>query len=228
MEPAAIPCPHCGAALEPGPAGGLVVCKHCGAETDPAHPVPIAVAVQPAATVQERVPLPPRFEVVEEPGALLISWPWFSVGHLLIAAALATVMVFLLLSDSTGSTGDAVWWCCAAFGVAAGYSSLAHLVNRTVVEARKGTLSVKHGPLPWRGGGTWSPQTLAQLYVERVETDSEDGTVTTFSLHANLVNGQRRTLLSGLASEEQALWLEQALEKRYGIVDELVPGEVGS
>ena len=74
-----------------------------------------------------------------------------------------------------------------------------------------GSLAVKHGPFPWLGNETLSASEIKQLYAKADE--SSDGEPDTFAVHAVTHIGMNVQLVSGLDSSEQALFVEQEIEK---------------
>ncbi len=231
----ALACAHCGAALDGlsvDRARGLASCKACGAETELSappppepepepRPAPRALA-RPAPPPRPPAALPKGMTVAEEPGALLLSWRWFSWQKVISLAISLVWAAFVLRGISKDSSFSLLM---GAFGAVFVYSSIAGVLNRTVTEARNDALRIRHGPLPWLGGGTYPASSLQQLYVEKKEkTDSEGGVTVTYVLTARFKDGRRRELVK-LESPETALYLEQALERRYRIKDEPVLGE---
>lgn len=102
------------------------------------------------------------------------------------------------------------------------YFALCGFVNRTNISVKDGILSVQHGPLPWRGNRRIAVDELAQLFCQ--EQVGSKGS-RSYSLHALLKAGDKVPLLRGLTEPDQALYVEQILEKRLGIVDVPVAGE---
>jgi hypothetical protein len=205
----------------------MATCPHCTSVTTVRG---ASVAAPPPLSQQEPlVPLPERFLVSEEPGALRIQWRWFRPSALFLVGFCVFWDGFLLVWYAGALTsGSAVM---ALFpllhvgaGVAISYFTLATLLNRTVVEARPRALSVVHGPVPWKGA-LLAREDVAQLYVEEHVSRGKNGTTVTWGLSAVLRSGKRQKLLTGLEEKAQALYLERALEARFGIADQRVAGD---
>ena len=113
-----------------------------------------------------------------------------------------------------------------AVGVGLTYTVIAGFLNSTRVGVRGGALFVQHGPLPWKGNRALDAREVSQLFTKEKVTQGKGGPTSTFELHAILAGGERVPLVTGFSDVEQALWLEQALEERMGIVDVEVAGEV--
>jgi hypothetical protein len=84
---------------------------------------------------------------------------------------------------------------------------------------------VRHAPLPWLGSGTITG--IRQLFSkERVHRSRHGYRSYSYQLHALLVGGKQRKVVSGLDEAPQVLWLEQAIEEHMGITDRPVGGEI--
>ena len=68
--------------------------------------------------------------------------------------------------------------------------------------------------------------TIAQLYSKEVTRHSRLGTSSTHEVHVVARDGRQVKLLSDLESSEEALYLEQAIERTLGIKDQPVRGEM--
>jgi hypothetical protein len=102
------------------------------------------------------------------------------------------------------------------------YLLLVMLVNTTVVRANSDGVAVTTGPLPTPiGRGASLPASdLQQLYA--VENGGR------YALCALRKDGSRVDLVPFLVAPEQALFIEQQLERVLGLVDFEIPGELGS
>lgn len=109
-----------------------------------------------------------------------------------------------------------------ALSVLLTYCALAAVLNRTTIRAQAGILRVSEGPLPWTLAKTISTKDIHQLYCKRVETRGRrgTGTVISYDVLVLLANGTSTQLVKHLEEPEQALFIEQAIEERLGIVDE--------
>jgi hypothetical protein len=88
-------------------------------------------------------------------------------------------------------------------------------------------LSIQHGPIPARGNRALSGEEISQLYCKERSTSSKGGVSRAYEVRAILVDGRQLTLLDKLPSPDQALFIEQELERRLGIVNQPVEGELG-
>jgi len=111
-----------------------------------------------------------------------------------------------------------------AVGAGLTYYVLCMLVNRTIVEVGDGVLSIRHVPLPWRGNRTLPADELDQLYCKQRVHRSRNGSYETYEIYALDKTGQQHKLLSGLPESDDALFLEQQIEKYLHVRDRAVEG----
>jgi hypothetical protein len=109
-------------------------------------------------------------------------------------------------------------------GIAITYTTICGFVNTTRIAIENGALSVRHGPLPWPGNRDVAIASIVQLFCR--EHVGNKGS-RSYSVNALLKQGTTSTVLKGLTDAEQALYIEQIVEKRLGIVDAPVAGEYG-
>ncbi len=117
-----------------------------------------------------------------------------------------------------------------AVGVGLTYFVLAGLLNSTVVRVADGMLSVRHGPIPWRGNLDLPTDEIEQIYCQNKlhHSRNDDGHTTTsmqYEVHA-VISSQKKKLLGGLLEADQALFVEQRLERFLNLEDRPVPGEM--
>ncbi|XXF80858.1 hypothetical protein P2318_14185 [Myxococcaceae bacterium GXIMD 01537] len=196
-------------------------------------------ATTPARTKLVRAPaaLPDRFGIEDDGTTTRISWRWFKRQTLFLAAFCVLWVGFLFVwytnilsrpnPPLTHVIGPIIH---VAIGVALTYKVLTDFINSTVVEVNRSRLSIRHGPLPWSGNQSLAGGTLTQLYGEEVlGTENKRGERTiTYSLVAMDRRGRKVKLVTGLEDKDQVLYLEQALERRLGIEDKPVDGEVAT
>lgn len=209
---------------------GLAACAHCGTV--------FSFQGQPGGSVRQAptwqrppVPIPDRFEITDRPEGLSISYRWFNLTFIFMAVFAVFWNGFMLVWHATSLASGAMFMSAfgllhTAVGVGIGYYALAGFLNRTTITAERDVLHVRHSPLPWVGATDLWVRDLDQLYAKQVISKNSDGTSMSYELHAILKNGRQRKLVSGLSEAEQALYLEQQLERRLGIADRPVFGEL--
>jgi hypothetical protein len=113
-----------------------------------------------------------------------------------------------------------------AVGVGLLYFSLCGLFNKTVIEVNVGELSVRHTPLPWKGNVRVSVTDIQQLYCIEKISYSKGSSSTTYGVNLVLKTNKTIPLIKGVPDKEQVLSIENLIEKRIGITDEPVAGEM--
>jgi len=114
------------------------------------------------------------------------------------------------------------------------YSGLVKVVNKINIFASKEKFEIKHEPLPWFGNKKLDVSNIKQLYSKELithSTSSSSGSSrvrVSYELHVITEDEQDVILLSDLENSNQALYLEQKIEKYLGIKNKKVRGEIGA
>ncbi|AKJ00265.1 Hypothetical protein AA314_01891 [Archangium gephyra] len=173
--------------------------------------------------------LPERFQVEEHGQGTTISWRWFRAYHVfmvffcLLWNGFLFVWYFVALTHEAPLIVTLFPLLHTGVGLFLIYMTVAGFVNSTRIEVSREELRIQHGPLPWSGNRTLSGRELTQVYGQEVR--GSKGSVS-YSLLALDTQRRQVKLLTGLEAKEQALYLEQALERRLGIEDSPVEGEL--
>lgn len=129
-------------------------------------------------------------------------------------------------------------------GLGFGYWALCGVFNHTVIRIGR-TVSIRHGPLPWPGSRTLPADQVRQVYVRKrishygrgrwhqhghaTHIHSVEPVVAVwFELRAILADGTSLTLISCIDDEEEAFYLEKAIESRLGLANRPVRSEYDS
>jgi hypothetical protein len=114
-----------------------------------------------------------------------------------------------------------------AVGIGISYYVIAGWLNRTRVLVGNGRVTVRHSPMPWFGNADIEASSLKQLYTqERIRRSRNGPGYTTYEVRAVTQNGRNTKLIGGLETSEQAMSIEQEVEKRLSIRDVPVAGEM--
>jgi hypothetical protein len=114
-----------------------------------------------------------------------------------------------------------------AVGLAITYYVIAGWCNRTHVLVGSGRLAVRHSPMPWFGNTEIAASNVKQLYTqERVRHSRRGPSHTSYEVRAVTQDGRNTKLVGGLETSEQALSIEQEVEKRLGLRDVPVAGQM--
>lgn len=224
-------CPNCGSPLESksfDTTRGTAKCGYCGALMSLGTP-----AAADGFRSRPPMALPEGLRCEEGVAETVITRRWFTPAVLFLIFFCVAWDSFLVFWYSMAFTQRGVPWIMVVFpvahvavGVGLTYFVIASLLNRTVITAGRGSLSVRHGPVPWRGGGAWRQGEIDQLFCKAKQVNGKNGESTNYELHAVLRAGQTQKLVGIGMTEEQVLYLEQKLEKALNIQDRAVPGEL--
>ena len=226
-------CPSCGETLSREDlAGGDLVCGGCGARTPAAEllfPEPESPpAPEEAPRGVEVLPsvLPSRRsesyrDAFRQEGELEMRWRWFGFQYVFLLFFCLFWDGFLVVWYANAASAPGAFAIVAmcfpllhvAVGVGLTYFTLAGLLNRTTVELAEGELSVRHGPLPWRGGGSHPARDIRSVHVRtrrgrkgrpRIEVHGE-------------VAGADVLLVNELGSRERADYVARTLRAHLGL-----------
>jgi len=235
MELVAMRCKSCGATLPPSSINfelAMARCEHCGGvfalrREDFDHP-----ASAPAAAQQRiAVPMPEGINLSEGPAELRITRRWF---HWTVIPLLGFCVIwngFMLVWHGIALAAGIWFMSCfglihTAVGIGLAYFVIASLLNRTTVVARPGVLSVSHRPVPWPGNVTLNTDEVEQLYFTEKIRHGKNTVHTRYTVEAVLRSGRKKSLLKGMNNADQALYVEQELERYLKIEDRPVRGEL--
>ena len=225
-------CPECGAQI---PADNINLdrmvakCQDCNAVFSFGDQ--FGTASGPHSLARLPVPRPADLQIEQTGSEIRFTRRWLHPSHAFLA-------LFVLFWNGV----MAVWfgiaisqrlWLMALFGTAhaaiglfVAYAVLAGFLNSTVIRVGMGAIDVTHTPLPWLGNRRLETAAIAQLYCKKVAHRPRRHTSYTHEVHVATRDGRHVQLLSGLESSEQALYLEQEIERYLGIKDQPMRGEI--
>lgn len=224
-------CPDCNAAVEAGDINifdKIAKCGACNNVFSYAQHVSISEIQQ-----QERVSIgkPKNFVVERSSYGLQIVRSWFTpmvifltffciVWNGFMAAwfitAIKSKQYFMVLFGSLhGVVGLGLF-----YGVLAGY------INKTYIRISNGSINITHRPLPWLGRKNIPRQDLKQLYSKETIRQGKNGQYYRYYVEAITNKGENIRLIGNLDSSEEALFIEQEIEKYLKIEDQSVRGEI--
>lgn len=112
-----------------------------------------------------------------------------------------------------------------AVGIFLAYSTLAGFLNRTIINVKRGHLSIRDTPLPFLRNQTILTSDISQLYCEEIVRGGRDSKSISYQLNAISKNNRKVKILSGL-EKDVAIFIEQEIEEWLGIKDQKVTGEI--
>lgn len=226
-------CKNCGSQLAPedfSPQLYAVRCPHCNALYAISTPQPNTGTPTQVPTRAE-VPLPKHTTLSIQGGDLLIVRKWITGGtfFLLFFCILWNGFIFVWQREAISDrnwTMSAFGLIHAAVGIGIAYAVLTSFINNTTIKANHARLSITHGPLPWKGNKTIPRDTVRQIYCKEITRRSKNGPRVSYNIETCSEKNHRDTLVKGLSDPDQALFVEQQIEKHLGIKDTFVSGEI--
>ena len=224
-------CRNCGSQLAPediSPQLAAARCRHCHA----LFALPATVLKPAAALPRPEISLPRGYRMDHAAGGVQITRRWLTPATWFLLF-FAIIWNGFMVGWNTIAFTQGLWFMSAfsilhvAVGVGIAYLVAAQFLNTTTIRCDRGTLTIHHGPLPWRGNQSLSTHEVRQLYCTEKITHGKNGSSSAYALHAVLANQQRKTLLKGLGEADQAVFIEQQIEKHLRLVDQPVDGEYG-
>ncbi len=190
---------------------------------------------------KRRAGKPETVRVEETARALVLSWRWFEPALFFLLFFAIAWDAFLVGWYAVGLTMTAIAGPMAiimlvfpiahvAVGVGMTYTVLAGFLNRTRIEVTTNELTVRHGPIPWKGNRRYAAGQVKQLYCKggllRINARPNVKRLSKATLHAILDDNTHVTLLKDIDDPDKALYIEQKVEERLGIQDQAVRGEL--
>jgi hypothetical protein len=187
----------------------------------PTTPAPRVGQVSEQPRSRPPVQLPVGMSMTTMPDQLIIRRRWLRRKHWFLLFIIGGAGAYVALLWTTLEPG--AWLIVGTLFVLSWHYNLAAMfMNSTVITAAGDGISVKHGPLPslFARNAKVATAQLDQLYAATWGSG--------FAVQAKLKSGEELRLVSPLITAEQAMFVEQTLERRLGIVDFAVEGELGS
>ena len=233
-SPVTLKCPNCGSVLRSSDLdfnSGIVKCSYCHALST--LPSKMAPASNDGFRERPEVPMPPRVTCVDNGYETVITRRWFSHAVWFLLFFCIVWNSFLVFWYTMAFAGNAPWifkvfpLIHVAVGVGLSYAVLTMFFNRTVIIAGPQRFRIHHGPLPSFGNMQLEAGDVTQLYCkEKISHSRKGGTSVSYELWAKMRDGAAKKLIGSLMEDQQALFLEQRLEKAMGIQDRAVASEL--
>lgn len=114
----------------------------------------------------------------------------------------------------------------AAIGIGLAYSTVAMLFNKTIIDITHDSLSISIGPVPWFGSKVIRSYDIKQIYCKEhfSHSSNRSGPSINYTVHAVLQDGSQQQVSRNLQNSQQALYIEQEIEKFLGIEPQHVKG----
>jgi hypothetical protein len=179
------------------------------------------------------VPMPNNMSIDNSGSTLVIERKWFSFSHIFLAifAVIWNGMIWTIFVPNFAEAGAAGFGIFPLFllpfilvGIGVAYVALAGFLNTTTIHVDNMTLTVHHHPLPFINK-TVPTNDIEQLYTKQQISRSKNGTTVSYQLHIIKYDGKNQRLLQSLDNPEQAIFIEQEVERFLDIEDRPVRGE---
>ncbi len=183
------------------------------------------------------IPVPTRWVVSHEGSSLLFTNRWFRpvfiflVVFCIVWNSFLFVWYYLFFAGETSApTAFSVVFMLfpllhVALGIGLTYYTIAGFVNKTTITVDRGSLRIRHFPLPWLYAGTIATHEIDQIYCKESIQTNKGTAWYRYGVSVLLKNGRERKLMSNMDAPEEALFLEAEIEMFLGITDRPVAGE---
>ena len=225
-----INCTHCGAEIADSAIDRdrqIATCGSCASLVDvrpqlEAHAAGAAPA-EAKPRMRDPVSLPAGMAIKEGVGGdvLTITRRWLRTKHFILLVVFGALTAFA--SQQWASVGYNVPLLVGTIILGLNWLRFIPMfVNSTTIEATRDRITVRSGPFPSLlfPNRDVSRDQLKQLFARKFGA--------LYEVAMELNDGTTTTLVRPLVSDEQALFVEQQLERKLGIVDFAVAGELGA
>ncbi|MGK0186123.1 MAG: hypothetical protein ACI9R3_001906 [Verrucomicrobiales bacterium] len=233
MELIELSCKNCGSQLKPESIStelNAARCTHCNALFAIALPQR-QDSDTPRNGPRAKVPMPKGFEVSDLGHEFILKRRWFSPALFFLLFFCIFWNGFMIVWHTISLTTGA-WFMSlfglihTAVGIGLAYGTLAGFMNTTEIKVGRGNLTLRHGPIPWKGNKDIASHSVRQLYCKEKISHGKNGPHSRYTVEIVLDSDKRETLVKNLNEAEQALFIEQQIEGHLGIQDQATPGEI--
>ncbi len=175
------------------------------------------------------IKLPDNIKLFNRGSYIEIVRRWFGFGIIGMTIFAILVNNFLInnfsrLVDTSDPFSIGFVIIIGTIGVYITYHSVAGWFNKTHIFVSHGKMAIRHTPIPWLGNKELVSTNVRRLYVKEKIRRSSGGngpssTTVTYEAHCDTYDGKDTKLLAGLPDRQQALYIEQEIEKYLDIED---------
>ena len=162
---------------------------------------------------------PVQMTIRKHPYHLHITRTWFQMKYLLFTPFVIIWDAFVFWGYKTTFSTQKVDWLVVLFmllhlflSVALTYGLLAGFLNKTTIDVTPNVISVKHSPLPLGGNWRISSKEISQLECKKEYPRKGLFWIPIISIVAKKNKQETITLLTGLKTIEQAIFLKKEIE----------------
>lgn len=215
----------------------LAKCRSCNSVFDFSGQVERTQTLSPAKLRRDRgeIAMPRGFKIDDKGPRLTITRRWgrgpgcfFLFFSLFWNAVTWTIGIAAFMGKTKAPAPTGLFLIpFVLIGAATFYAAIALLSNRTEIRMDGRRLTVVTKPIPWPGSRNLDAAAIDQLFcVDYVAYSQNDVPQHRFAVEALMKDGRKLRLIRGMEEPDQALYLEGLLEKRLGIQDRPMPGEI--
>jgi predicted Zn finger-like uncharacterized protein len=216
----------------------LAKCRACQSVFEIGNQVPNARIASATRLDKASIPQPRSIKVEEEGVGLLLTrrWRrgsgWLLVGFAAFWNSILSIFIAVALFEKNGFPGPFpgfIWLFLTPFllvGIGMLYGALAFLLNRTTIRIGDGRIGVRSSPVPWPGNLSLGTQDLVQLYSrQHLSHTKGDVPMYHYEVWGLWQGGHKAKVVGGMEDQEQAYFIEHAIEKHLGLEHAPVEGE---
>lgn len=176
------------------------------------------------------MPVPGGFTMFEGSQEIVFERKWFSIAHLgtLVFAVVWNAFTYFFYIMMMSGNVSVIILLFPIMHLLVGlwlmYYSLCGFFNKTIIKANHQEVSVRHLPLPWGGEKVIHTSTISQLYIVEQTRKHRGSIIASYDIQVLLSNAHTISLVKGLDTREEALFLERTLERFLHIEDQPVEG----
>ena len=185
-------------------------------------------ASQAPTVIRERpvAAKPQKFSFAKTDSRTVISWQWRRAESYIVLGIVMFFVVVTLHMQLTGPKSMLLFIGFLLAYVCMLYGAFAFFINETTICADERLLTVRHAPLPGWPELTIDSSMIEQLFVSERKITKKKRTYTYFRVNAVLRDNTLKRISSSFPELEQAVFLEQEIERTLKIRDRRVAGEI--
>lgn len=177
--------------------------------------------------------LPDGMQMQQRNDELTLSYSWLGTKHFFAVLHLLIFCGFYWFSMRSNPVDlESLWQnklqlCVLLLIIGTAYFAALGFVNKTRLQVTHNRLKISHGPLPCLLSKTAQSSDFAQLYVKKDVHQSRSNNSIDVSYRLQVISkqGKTLTLIKGIQTSEDALYVEQEIESFLGIKNQPVQGE---
>jgi hypothetical protein len=164
-----------------------------------------------------------QFTLTENALEATIEKRWFNARHVmlfLLAILWNSILAFFYTAILAGQLPVFIYLFTvlhATAGIWMLYTAICGFFNKTVIQADRHSITVRHSPLPWPGQKKLNKRDVCQFYVCQQINSTKGTTYITYDVDVITKNNKVHPLIQGLDTAAEARFIEQKLESYTGI-----------